>query len=75
MNYPQTRRRDPKLIAGLVVLALANTMHYMLPRLGLGELDGIDFITGALMGLSIGLLLWSVATSRRCCATGTDSTA
>ena len=66
-HLPQnTRRRDPKLILGLVALVLANSLHFLLPRLGLGTAtDGFDFVQGALMGIAIGLLIWSVVTSTR----------
>ena len=66
-HLPQnTRRRDPKLILGLVALVLANSLHYALPRLGLGPMsDGFDLVQGTLMGIAIGLLIWSVVTSTR----------
>ena len=61
-----SRRRDPKLIVGLFALAIANSIHYFLPRLGLGTTsDGFDFIQGSLMGIAIALLIWSIATNAR----------
>ena len=64
-DFPQNKRRDPKLIVGLFMLALANLTQYLLPRfLGVREADGLDFVYGALMGVAIALMLWAVAGSR-----------
>jgi uncharacterized membrane protein YccC len=62
---PSHDRRDPKLIAGLIALVLANTLHFLLPRLGFAAPDGFDFIQGTLIGIAIALLLWSVITTTR----------
>ncbi len=67
MNFhlPPKKRLDPKLFAGLVLLAIANSAHFLFPRLGFGGMDRFDFVQGLLMGAAIGLLLWSVVGSRR----------
>ena len=66
MNFhlPRKNRLDPKLFGGLVLLAVANSAHYLLPRLGLGGIDSLDFVHGSLIGAAIGLLLWSLVGSR-----------
>ncbi|MBV9242627.1 MAG: hypothetical protein JO314_11525 [Acidobacteria bacterium] len=58
-------RRDPKLIVGLFALAVANSLHYLLPRFFAVSTDGFDFVYGAMMGIAIGLLIWFVATNGR----------
>ena len=65
LHLPHNKRRDPKLIVGLFLLAFANLTQYLLPRFfGLGAVDGVDFVYGALMGAAIALMLWAVAGSR-----------
>ena len=63
MSFLNRRRLDPKYMAGLVFLVAANFVRYLSPRMGI---DDTDMFQGALLGLAIGLLLWSVATSPRC---------
>ncbi|MFL6373473.1 MAG: hypothetical protein ACJ73D_02290 [Pyrinomonadaceae bacterium] len=57
--------RDPKWVAGLSLLVIANVVHYLVPRLGIRPTDSLDFVQGTLTGAAIGLLLWSLITTSR----------
>ena len=61
------KRVDPKpvLAIGMVFLALAFAWPRLLPVTGNLGTDAIDGIRGLLMGLAIGLILWSVLLSSR----------
>ena len=61
------KRAGPKplLAMGMVFLALAAAWPRLLPVTGNLGTDAIDGIRGLLMGLAIGLILWSVLLSSR----------
>jgi hypothetical protein len=68
------RAVDPKpvLRIGLVFLALGAAWPRLLPVTGNLGPDAIDGIRGLLLGLAIGLILWSVLLSKRLRRTGSN---
>jgi hypothetical protein len=65
LHLPRNNFRNPKWFAGLSLLVIANVVHYLVPRLGVGQTDSLDFIQGTLTGAAIALLLWSIITTAR----------
>ena len=64
-QLPDRKRRNPWLIAGLVLLAVTNLSYFLVRRSDWANRGDLDVVHGVLIGVAIGLLITALVVSRK----------